>query len=256
MVGIYKITSPSNNLYIGQSRDICKRWSRYKDIKSYQRQPSIFRSFKKYGINSHKFEVICELPYDITQDVLDEYEKLYMSAYRECGGILLNIKEGGLFGSHGKETRMKIGKSKIGNKNMLGKKHTNETKLKISLTKKGKSPAWNKGKAWSEEARAKMYKFPKGHIPYNKGKEHKVHTEDTRRKMSEIHKKHWAYRKENGISISAKGEQSNSKLLKADVLSIRNKLELGIYTRIIANEFNVSQSTIMAIKKRKTWKHI
>lgn len=167
MVGLYKIISPSNNVYIGQSRDILKRWSRYKDINSAQRQPSVLRSFKKYGIDKHKFEIITELPKDVTQKVLDEYEIFYIQQYKECGFILLNIKEGGLFGSHGEKTRIKIGLSKIGNKNMLGKKHTIHTKEKISLTKRGNSPAWNKGIPWPQKVKEKMYRFPKGNIPAN-----------------------------------------------------------------------------------------
>ena len=53
------------------------------------------------------------------------------------------------------EHKKNIGKSKIGNKNMLGKKHTEETKKLMSEKKKGK-PAPNKGKSHSEETKQKI----------------------------------------------------------------------------------------------------
>lgn len=148
-------------------------------------------------------------------------------------------------------------KNVIGNSFRLGKIHSDETKLKISNTKKGNSPAWNKNKAWSQEIKDKMHKFPKGHIPHNKGKEHKFQTEESRKKISEAHKLHWAYRKENNISISASGENcKHSKLTEKKVLEIREKLKSGISQGKIAKEYGVRQTSISAIKNRKTWKHI
>jgi hypothetical protein len=77
---------------------------------------------------------------------------------------------------HSKETKYKIGMANRialkGNKIWLGKKHTDETKNKISKNKKGKKP-WNKGlKNWmSEEGKQRMIASKKGLIPWNKGKE-------------------------------------------------------------------------------------
>lgn len=58
MIGIYKITSPSKKIYIGQSINIQKRFNQYKWSKA-KSQPILHRSFKKYGIDKHKFEIIC-----------------------------------------------------------------------------------------------------------------------------------------------------------------------------------------------------
>jgi len=59
--GIYKITSPSGKIYIGQSNNITKRWTNYKSIsKSNDGQPKLKNSFDKYGVNTHIFEVIEE----------------------------------------------------------------------------------------------------------------------------------------------------------------------------------------------------
>ena len=59
MIGIYKITSPSKKIYIGQSRDIRKRFYLYKKYKG-KTQPKLYKSFLKYGVERHMFEIIKE----------------------------------------------------------------------------------------------------------------------------------------------------------------------------------------------------
>lgn len=56
---VYKITSPTNRIYIGSTSNIKKRWGDYRceDCKS---QRKLYNSFKKYGVNNHKFEIIWE----------------------------------------------------------------------------------------------------------------------------------------------------------------------------------------------------
>lgn len=88
-----------------------------------------------------------------------------------------------------------------------GRKLSEETKHKMSESKKGKSnphkghPAWNKGKKISDEARQKISaamkgkhaspntEFKKGQKAWNKGK---AHSEETRQKMKEA----WIKRKQ------------------------------------------------------------
>ena len=55
--GIYKITSPSGKIYIGQSIDIEKRWAYYKTKKT-NVQPKLQNSFNKHGVESHLFEIL------------------------------------------------------------------------------------------------------------------------------------------------------------------------------------------------------
>lgn len=76
MVGIYKILSPSGRVYIGQSWDIEKRFSWYSSVKP-TTQKLLYRSFNKHGVKNHKFDVICELPSDVSQEILDKYEIFY-----------------------------------------------------------------------------------------------------------------------------------------------------------------------------------
>lgn len=58
MIGIYKITSPNNRVYIGQSINIERRFKDYRKLKSIRKQPKLYNSFIKYGIDSHVFSII------------------------------------------------------------------------------------------------------------------------------------------------------------------------------------------------------
>jgi len=60
MIGIYKIISPSNRVYIGQTRDFDKRLMNYKYINSVTKQRRLCESFKKYGAENHIIEFIEE----------------------------------------------------------------------------------------------------------------------------------------------------------------------------------------------------
>ena len=72
-VGIYKITNPIGQHYIGKSKDIYKRWNSYKRDLG-KGQPKLYNSFKDYGIENHIFEIIeiCDV------SILTEREKFYI----------------------------------------------------------------------------------------------------------------------------------------------------------------------------------
>ena len=57
VIRIYKITSPSNKIYIGQSVNIIKRIKRYL-ILDCESQRKLYNSLKKYDFQNHMFEVI------------------------------------------------------------------------------------------------------------------------------------------------------------------------------------------------------
>lgn len=56
--GIYKITSPSGKVYIGQSINIFKRWREHKNYVGVG--PKLLNSYEKYGWENHKKEIIEE----------------------------------------------------------------------------------------------------------------------------------------------------------------------------------------------------
>lgn len=115
MVGIYKITSPSGKVYFGQTRNMHNRLKDYRSPSCFIKQAALYHSMKKYGVQAHNIEFIHELPVDVEQSVLDEYEIFCISQYKEAGHPLLNLKSGG--GSKGslfEESRRKISRSKKG----------------------------------------------------------------------------------------------------------------------------------------------
>ena len=141
--GIYRMISPTNKVYIGQSRDITNRKSRYKTL-TCKNQIKLHNSLLKHGFNNHNFTVMLTLPNDISQNVLNSYEEFVMLQYLASGHILLNLKEAGSFGKHPIESRLK---------------NSNSHKGQIAWNKgtKGICKAWDKGKSYS----FKTYMFRK-----------------------------------------------------------------------------------------------
>lgn len=167
MIGIYKITSPNNRIYIGQSVDIEKRFKEYKsnNIKT-KRQPKVWRSFQKYGVKNHIFEVIEFCEYAELTEKEGYYQDMYNSIYEGLNCVRVSTKDNTGYVSD--ETKEKIRKKligvkhsdercetkrqqMIGNKHRLGKPREDYEKLKISETMKSKminvgdkNPMWNK----------------------------------------------------------------------------------------------------------------
>lgn len=173
MVGIYKITSPSGKIYIGQSVNIEKRIQEYKKRLG-ERQPKLNRSFLKYGFEEHKIETICEC----LISELNEKERYYQDLFSCVGKSGLNCvltKSSDRSGYVSEETRKKMsGKSRPDSvkikisKSHKGKKHTLETKLKIAENSRN----------ISEETRQKYRDSHIGH----------THTLESRKKISEAGK--------------------------------------------------------------------
>lgn len=109
MIGIYKITSPSGKVYIGQSIDIERRFKYYKKLK-FNSQPKIYKSFLKHGIENHIFEVIEECNIDL----LNQRERYWQDFYNcvDNGLNCLLTKTNDLSGKLSQETKNKIGRKK------------------------------------------------------------------------------------------------------------------------------------------------
>ena len=76
MIVIYKITSPSGKIYIGQTTNYSKRHNAYKNHKC-KGQPKLFASIEKYGFINHTIEIIKECQ---VED-LNYYERYYQEYY-------------------------------------------------------------------------------------------------------------------------------------------------------------------------------
>ena len=146
MIGIYKITSPTGKIYIGQSINIEKRFKQYSRIQNCDRQTILKRSLEKYSPENHIFEIIEECD----TNELNNRERYWQEYYDVLSKNGLNCV---LTGSDDKvrvwseETIEKITismtgkikpdevKKKISN-SMKGRKHSKETKIKMSIKRK------------------------------------------------------------------------------------------------------------------------
>ena len=151
MIGIYKITSPTNKIYIGQSVDIDDRFRKYKNLNC-NRQTIIYNSLKKYGWEQHIFEIIEECP----ADKLLERETYWKEYYKVLEIPSLCCRIDGKGGYMNEETKAKIGlKHK-------GKIMSDEAKTKISEALKGRKVTWDckgpKDYKYTEEQKQKMRK--------------------------------------------------------------------------------------------------
>lgn len=127
MIGIYKITNPNQNSYIGQSRDIEHRFYYYKLSNEWiKEQRKLYNSIKKYGVENHVFEIIEEC----TEDIINDREIYWIEFYDSVKNGL-NLKYGGIGGRHSEETKQNISKA------LMGKKQSKETIEKRSKALKG-----------------------------------------------------------------------------------------------------------------------
>jgi hypothetical protein len=92
MYSIYKITSPSNRVYIGQSKNIESRKLNYTWTgKQTARQPLLNKSLVKYGFIHHKFEVIES---NLSKEDANIREIFYIKIFKDLK-TSLNCTDGG-----------------------------------------------------------------------------------------------------------------------------------------------------------------
>ena len=185
MVGIYKITSPSKKIYIGQSNNIERRFKAYYKLRC-KGQVILYRSFLKHGVEKHKFEIICEC----IELELNDKERYYQDVYSVLNGKGLNCKltkSSDRSGKFSEETKLKISVANKGKKRTLeqkekiklvniGRKATKETKLKMSKSRIGFK--------FSEETKLKMSTTAKKRI-FTKEEIKRISTVNIGRKASE-----------------------------------------------------------------------
>lgn len=133
---VYKLTSPSNKVYIGiTSRSVKQRWN---NGIGYKKCPAMNNAIKKYGWENFKKEILIE---NTTESEAKALETMLIKLYRSNESKFgYNRTEGG-DGTKGyypsEETRRKMGEVHKGNKYNLGRKHTEEWKRENSKRCKG-----------------------------------------------------------------------------------------------------------------------
>lgn len=120
MITIYKITSPTGKVYIGQTKDYKKRMNLYK-ILHCRTQYRLHNSLKKYGFANH----MCEIIEEVSDTLADEREKYWIAFYKcywkdENKG--LNLNKGGNRAKHTEETKKKLSQMFFGAKHGKAKK--------------------------------------------------------------------------------------------------------------------------------------
>jgi group I intron endonuclease len=179
-IGIYKWMSPTGRIYIGQSTNLKRRkeWYLSGGIVNAS-MPKLKRSFKKYGIENHLFEIIEYCSIEKLND-REIYWGLFFNTLKEG----LNCKLGEQNCVFSIETKTKMSQAKLGIP--LSYEHQNN-RIK-SLQK-----CWDLKK----EAKEKLDKVKK--IKYIPTKEHRenlskakkgksIHTPQSKQKLSEIGK--------------------------------------------------------------------
>jgi hypothetical protein len=116
--GIYKITSPSNKVYIGQSNNISRRIIEH-NYRSKSKNLKLYSSIRKYGLENHKIEIL------FLSD--NEYEKNRMESIYIRYYDTINV------GLNHIDSFAHIG-------GFTGKKHTIENVEKIKKRMKGFTP--------------------------------------------------------------------------------------------------------------------
>ena len=228
--GIYEIVNlcdGKTTAYVGSSQDIARRWSQHRSLLHNGRHfnAHLQRAWILYGEDAFAFHVLEEVKTDMLLAKEQEYLNDCLNQ-EHCYNI---ATVAGPAGPKSEETKRNMSKAHMGHmiseetKRKIsevakGRRHTDETKRKISearaggiLSKehkhkigeanKGRVP-WNKGKTLSEDTKRKMSKakMGKAHGPMSeetkrkisKAQAGKTHSEETRRKMSESHKRWWA----------------------------------------------------------------
>lgn len=173
---IYKFKSPSNKSYIGQTKDLEKRFRRHQRLDN-KNCRAFYSALSKYGFDEFEFSVLAVFD---TRDQLDEAEVFAIASENTICPNGYNLTTGGGGAIPSDETRAKISASHIGkivssetkaklSKANIGKRYTEKTRNKMSTTRVGMKH--------SSETRAKIGKAHAG----------KIYTVETRVKMSKAY---------------------------------------------------------------------
>lgn len=156
--GIYCIRRLGTlDFYVGSSVDINKRWNQHKQAltRGDHSSPHLQNAWNCYSELLFEFEILEIVPSHliVNRRSLMPFEQKWIDLVKPCyntckvAGSSLGYKhtpeakakmsDAQKGKTHTLEHRLKLSKTRIGNKNTLGHKHTIEAKLKISVARTG-----------------------------------------------------------------------------------------------------------------------
>lgn len=215
--GIYKILNTVNGkFYIGSAIKFYDRFHIHKSHLNNNKHHSrhLQRAYNKYGSDAFEFHII-EIIKDATKEKLLEREQYYLDILKPHYNIRL-IADSNLGIKRSDETKKKQSLLKLGkvgprlgavvsqetrdkiSKTLFGRKHTEETKIKIGLASKAR-PSNRKGTKWTVEQKIKKKKLDKW--PHELG---------IKCKCSECLEKHAAYHRARRLRIKNAARLNNS----------------------------------------------
>lgn len=216
MIGIYKITNPKGKVYIGQTIDYARRLRHYKLLKC-QEQPRVYNSLVKYGVESHKFQLIKEC----SKDELTKWERHFQEMYNSVGINGLNcilVATDDFSGGHSEESKKKISDKLKGRK-------ANQNSINAVIK-------YNKERVLTDEARYNLGNGNRGRTFTNEWVDKlreaqigKVKSKETKDKISQSLK---------GRTFSEEHKQK----LKARVITDEWRLKLSIAAKNRKNKNN------------------
>jgi group I intron endonuclease len=180
---VYVLDNKVNGkVYVGQTiHPLSIRWSQHKHNAFIRKlNYPLYTAIRKYGPDA--FDVI-EIGQAEDQNHLDEMEKAVIDIFNSMDrtkGYNLTAGGQGVRAKPSIETRLKMGRSR------KGKKHSEETRKKMSLAllgnKRGTGNKGSRGWHWSEEDRKRMSEQRRGEKNGNFGRKH---SEETKQKCRE-----------------------------------------------------------------------
>lgn len=187
--GIYKIISniEPNKIYVGNSIDIFHRWRQHLTDLRYKRHknPKLQAHFNKYGESDLSFCLLLRCD----REQLFEIEQFFIDSYKPWFNACPKVKGVMCERHHTEESKRKMSLAKKGKPSILkgrkGSKQSEETKRKKSESLKGR-PSPMKGRKMSQESKDKISKSNKGKNTWNSVR---VISDETRRRMSEAQKR-------------------------------------------------------------------
>jgi group I intron endonuclease len=149
MIGIYKITNPKGESYIGQSKNIDKRIKAHK-YGEYKKNRKFNKSVLEYGWENHVCEILCECKIEDLLKLEEYYIKLYDSVnnglnltsggknpkYSDNAKLLMSFQRKGVKPTIEALEKRKIGREKNKEKFLIAMRNPELLKRKSEISSK------------------------------------------------------------------------------------------------------------------------